>query len=203
MNKIKKTLSSVYNALYSIHKRYIYPKLCSYGYLSESANVQTPCILVGTKNMFLEENVSIGPDSIIYAPSTKLHIKKNSFTGPRVFISTGNHYSKVGKFMRLLDDEDKKRDNVVLNHDVTIEEDVWIGANVSVLCERIGRGAIIACGAVVKKDVPPYAIVGGVPAKVLKMRFTKDEILRHEAELYPENDRLSDLLLTELFKQYT
>lgn len=53
--------------------------------------------------------------------------------------------------MRFLGD-DKKKSGIVLNHDVLIEEDVWIGANVSVLCERIGRGAICACGAVIKKN---------------------------------------------------
>lgn len=55
---------------------------------------------------------------------------------------------------------------------VVIGNDVWIGSNVIVLDNiTIGHGAIIAAGAVVTKDVPPYAIVGGIPAKVIKMRF--------------------------------
>lgn len=54
---------------------------------------------------------------------------------------------------------------------VTIERDVWIGRNAVVMPGvRIGRGAVIGAGAVVTKDVAPYAVVGGVPAKVIKYR---------------------------------
>ncbi len=55
---------------------------------------------------------------------------------------------------------------------VAIGNDVWIGSHARILQGvTIGDGAIIACGAVVTKDVPPYSIVGGVPAKVIRMRF--------------------------------
>ena len=55
-----------------------------------------------------------------------------------------------------------------------IENDVWIGTNAIILnsCKKIGNGAIVAAGAVVTHDVPPYAIVGGVPAKTIKYRFS-------------------------------
>lgn len=58
-----------------------------------------------------------------------------------------------------------------------IGNDVWVGENVIIIGGiSIGDGAIIAAGAVVSKDVPPYSIVGGVPAKIIKYRFEKEEI---------------------------
>ncbi len=60
---------------------------------------------------------------------------------------------------------------------ITIGNDVWIGANVSLMDGvRIGDGAIVAANALVTKDVEPYTIVGGVPAKPIKKRFEDDEI---------------------------
>lgn len=60
---------------------------------------------------------------------------------------------------------------------VVIGNDVWIGENVSILSGvTIGDGAIIACGSVVVKDVAPYTIVGGVPAKEIKKRFAEEQI---------------------------
>lgn len=83
-----------------------------------------------------------------------------------------------------------------------IENDVWIGANVTILVGvTIGRGAIIAAGAVVNKSIPPYAIAGGVPAKVIKFKWSVDQILQHEAILYPDNERFSKEYLEKLINQ--
>jgi acetyltransferase-like isoleucine patch superfamily enzyme len=62
---------------------------------------------------------------------------------------------------------------------IIIGNDVWIGANTFIntsKCRVIGDGAIIAAGAVVNEDVPPYAIVAGVPAKVKRFRYTPEQI---------------------------
>lgn len=61
----------------------------------------------------------------------------------------------------------------------------------------VGRGSIIASGAVVNKSCPPYSIIGGVPAKVLKYRFTIDEALEHEEKLYPVSIRYTKEELEE------
>lgn len=60
---------------------------------------------------------------------------------------------------------------------ITIGNDVWLGANVALMDGvKIGDGAIVAANALVTKDVEPYSIVGGVPAKLIKKRFNDDEI---------------------------
>ena len=61
--------------------------------------------------------------------------------------------------------------------DIVIESDVWIGFGVTVLSGvHIGQGAVVAAGAVVSKNVPPYAIVGGIPARIIKYRFSEEII---------------------------
>ena len=87
--------------------------------------------------------------------------------------------------------------------DIVVDDDVWIGYGATIMSGvHIGQGAVVAAGAVVTKDVPPYAIVGGVPAKVIKYRFepemieellkidygklSKEDIEKHIDELYTE-----------------
>lgn len=68
-----------------------------------------------------------------------------------------------------------ERAEAISHGDIIIDDDVWIGFRATIISGvHIGQGAVIAAGAVVTKDVPPYAIVGGVPAKVIKYRFEEN-----------------------------
>lgn len=103
------------------------------------------------------------------------------------------------------------------NATITIGNDVWIGANAIILPGvKIGDGAIIAAGAVVTKDVEPYAIVGGVPAKVIKYRFSHDmiilllrlkwwdwepQIIEKNIELFYQPEKLYELLEGNLYEE--
>lgn len=191
-------LNQLIKAIKKIYQFYVVPQKNVYGQRGASAKVEIPALLIGPQNLFLEDNVVIGPFSVIFSPHSSVRFKRFSYTGPNLFISTGDHcFTKVGRYSMTVDYKEASLEGKA-NRNVIVEEDVWIGANVTVLCEVIGRGAIVAAGSLLKNNVLPYTIVGGVPAKCIKLRFTKEEILSHERQLYKEEERLSENQIDEI-----
>ncbi|MDR3047776.1 MAG: CatB-related O-acetyltransferase [Bacteroidales bacterium] len=89
--------------------------------------------------------------------------------------------------------------------DIVIGDDVWLGAN-SIINSgvKIGQGAVVAAGAVVTKDILPYAVAGGIPAKIIKYRFSED--LRKKLEkinLCQLFDSITDRDIELLYKPLT
>ena len=187
-----------------IYHHYFSFKRKSLGYCHESVNIGTPFVVGNPKNVFLYENVSIGGGHIS-ATNAKFIMKKNSVSSSGLMVRTGNHYQEVGKLFRFIDDSYKKENGLfeLYDKDVVVEEDVWLGVNVTILSGvTVGRGAIVAAGAVVTKDVPPYSVVGGVPAKFIKFKWSLEDIMRHEQIIYSESERISQEALLENFKKY-
>ena len=132
-------------------------------------------------------------------PNAKIIFKGNTDVAEGLTIHTGNHARNVGMFVTDITEANKPEG---YDKDVIIDKDVWIGSNVTILAGvHVGRGATIAAGAVVNKDVPPYCIVGGIPAKAIKFYWTIEQILEHESQLYPEEERLSREDLERFVKQ--
>lgn len=136
-------------------------------------------------NIFDINKVSVGKytygrlEVLMFNNENNLRIGSFCSIAPKtVFLLSADHYTdhissfpyKV-KVTKSLDREG------ISKGDIIVDDDVWIGYGTTVLSGvHIGQGAVIAASSVVTKDVPPYAIVGGVPAKVIKYRFSPEMI---------------------------
>lgn len=144
----------------------------------------------------LESYTRIQPNvKIIASKNQRVIIKKFSAIGAGSTIIPGNHTPTVSlpQYLSYLGVND-------INNTLVIEEDVWIGANSTLLYKaNIGRGSVVAANSVVTKKVPPYAVVSGIPARIIAVRFSLDQIIEHEKHLYPESERLEESYLEQLF----
>lgn len=174
-------------------------KRSDFGYIADSV-ILTPTLSGNLRNVYVYDNVGIGPHALLSTPNAKIIIKGNCAIAEHLTIHTGNHARVIGKFVTDITAANKPEG---FDKDVIIEKDVWIGSNVTILAGvHIGRGATIAAGAVVNKDIPPYCIAGGVPAKPIRFYWSIDEILKHEAQLYPQEERMSREKLEFIIEKY-
>ena len=190
MNSIglKKKICMFVDRLLKIDRR------AEYGLMDKTAYLAPDTILFNKKNLYMEEHTSIPGGAMILNPRSKFIMKKGSFSSYNLCVCPGNHASLIGKFKH--DVTDAMKDELFpdgrYDKDIVVEEDVWMGINVTLLNgAHIGRGAIIGAGCVVTGEIPPYAIAVGNPCQVKRFLFTPEEIIKHENELYPKDERYS------------
>ena len=127
-----------------------------------NVNVEHGASIGRGEHISIGDNSGLGVDSIIGGP---IFIGKDVMMGPNVVFYRGSHgFDRTDVPMR----RQSRAESVSLE----ICDDVWFGRGVIILpgCRLIGKGAIIGAGSIVTKDVPDYAVVGGNPAKIIKMR---------------------------------
>ena len=177
-----------------VHERIINRKKCKFGRFSYTLGCSFEGNNLIASNTVLR-NSYLGYGSYIGKKSelNGAQIGKYTCIGPRVLNITGKHptrdfvsihpaffsvqheigftYVNKEKYEELAFADAGKKVNIEIGNDV------WIGASVTIIDGvKIGDGAIIAAGAIVTKDVEPYTIVGGIPAKEIRKRFKKEDI---------------------------
>lgn len=168
------------NAKRVFHKYIIEPMIRkALGKCGSNVRIGNHADFYGINNIFVGNDVGIGSNCTLMTTRAKIVIHDHVMFGPGITVVTGgHHYNTIGKYMDEIRENDKSDED---DKDVIFEGDNWIGANATILKGvTIGKGAIVAAGAVVVKSCPPYSIIGGNPAKVIKTRFSEEELLEHK-----------------------
>lgn len=167
-------------------------------------------------NIILGSYTSLwGPNLDIYTDQWEVEIGSFCSIARNVNIQVFNHnYHKITSYFIGRNFYNEQWDNEkISNGNTKVGNDVWIGAQCIILGGvTIGNGAIVSANSLVNKDIPPYAIVGGTPAKIIGYRFSKEiidklqeiqwwnwseEKIRNTKELFTEN------LSIELLEKYS
>jgi maltose O-acetyltransferase len=133
--------------------------------IGKHSKIHPTVILRQGERITIGSNCLINHNNVLQAGKFRGRISIGNYvqTGANVMMFAFNHGTELNDIPMIEQDYD--------DGDIVIGDDVWIGAGSVILSNvRIGKGAIIASNAVVNRDVPENAIVGGVPAKILKYR---------------------------------
>lgn len=169
------------------------------------ANLVEGVIVYEPKNLYMYEGASIHAPARIMNPRAKFIMKNGSGAAVGLLVIPGNHLRVPKIAMGQVTDEmkDELIKDKSYDKDIIVDEDVWLGANVTLLNgAHIGRGCSIGAGSVIRGNIPPYSIVLGNPCKVVGFVFTPAEIIEHEKTLYPEEERIPFEVLQKNYKKY-
>lgn len=202
MNPILKYLTILLDGFRRAYLKYVKPHYFIHrlGYRGKNVNFRNTNKIPTSalKNVYLHDNTSVKDFGIVSAGG-KFIMKRSSGAAPGLLVITGSHARVPGVMHHELSRGHCELD---VEKDVIVEEDVWIGSRVTLLPGvTVGRGATVAAGAVVSKDIPPYCVAGGVPAKFIKFYWDIDTIMEHEAKCYPEEERYSREELVRIFEK--
>lgn len=188
MKKISKLILIIIK-LYRGFKNRLFSFLLKRNFKSVGSNVRFKYTdSFSYKNISLGSDVYIGPRALFISSDSEIIIGNKVLFGPNVTIITGDHPIDLrGKYIFDILEKQPGEDLPVI-----INDDVWIGAGSTILKGvTIGEGAVVASSALVIKDVEPYSIVGGVPAKHIKYRGSKEQIKNHkELMIYNEQHKI-------------
>lgn len=199
MNFIKKIIKNILKKSYIIFRNYKLKKSNSKvsSYIHPSVNIGSYVII--ENKVVVNKNIEkIGSGTYICSNVTInhcSHIGKLCSIAKDVSIGPGNHPTNLFSTSPLFYKksrglvENTSYDYLTEDNPVIIGNDVWIGTNVVILNGvEIGDGSVIAAGSVVTKNVEPYSVVGGVPAKLIKYRFSQDQIKKLlKQQIYIDN----------------
>ncbi|CAN7472414.1 acyltransferase [Terrabacter sp. LjRoot27] len=134
------------------------------------------------ENIHVGHHVNLGTRPTLLATRAQIRIGNHVLFGPGVTIRGGNHRIDVqGVYLDQVDESMKRPDDDL---GVVIEDDVWVGGNATILHGvTVGRGSVIGASAVVVRNVPPYSVVVGSPARVVRRRWDSACDASHERQL--------------------
>ena len=171
----------------------------SFGAMGKHCKLGYELTTIAPYNIYMEDYSIIQDHVQFISYKGKLRLKKYAVIAAGCIIVPGDHVPTVGIPFYIIA---KTHINDV-DGEIVVGEESWVGAGTILLSHcSIGRGAVVAAGSVVTKPVPPYAVVTGVPAKIIASKFTIDQILEHESILYPQEERMSREELEKLFEEH-